>query len=195
MPGMDGIQLCQKLFDNPATINIPILLLSAVQGDEIRTQGYQTGADSFLSKPFSSDTLLARVENLIRKYSKTKISSKIDITITSKSEEDHFFLNSISDFLYAHISDYNFKIEDLLKEFGMSRSKFYRKLKSLVKLSPNDYIRKLRLDYASQILIKTDFTIAEVAYKVGFSDVKYFSKIFKKEFGVTPSEFKDNYNQ
>lgn len=195
MPGMDGIQLCQKLFENPATISIPILLLSAVQGDEIRTQGYQTGADSFLSKPFSSDTLLARVENLIRKYSKTKISSKIDITITSKSEEDQIFLNSISDFLYAHISDYNFKIEDLLKEFGMSRSKFYRKLKSLVKLSPNDYIRKLRLDYASQILIKADFTIAEVAYKVGFSDVKYFSKIFKKEFGITPSEFKDNYIQ
>lgn len=193
MPGMDGIQLCQKLFENPATINIPVLLLSAVQGDDIRTQGYQTGADSFLSKPFSSDTLLARVENLIKKSAKAKTSSKFAVSVTSKSEEDQKFLTDISDYLYTHISDYNFKIEDLLKEIGMSRSKFYRKLKGLTKLSPNDYIRKLRLDYASQIIIKADFSVAEVAYKVGFSDVKYFSKIFKKEFGVTPTEYREKY--
>ncbi len=195
MPGMDGIQLCQKLFDNPATINIPVLLLSAVQGDDIRTQGYQIGADAFLSKPFSSNTLLARIKNLIKKSTKINANSRLATPIASKSEEDQKFLTTISDFLYQHISDYNFKIEDLLVELGMSRSKFYRKLKSLTDLSPKDYIRKLRLDYATKILIKADFSVAEVAYKVGFSDVKYFSKIFKKEFGITPSEFKNNYIQ
>jgi signal transduction histidine kinase/CheY-like chemotaxis protein/AraC-like DNA-binding protein len=193
MPGMDGIQLCQKLFDNPSTINIPVLLLSAVQGDEIRTQGYKTGADAFLSKPFSSETLLSRVENLLKKSIKTKTTSKISVQVNSKSDEDNKFLTAISDYLYENISEYNFKIEDLLSELGMSRSKFYRKLKSLTKLSPNDYIRKIRLDYASQILIKADFSIAEVAYKVGFTDVKYFSKIFKKEFNVTPSEYRDKF--
>lgn len=193
MPGMDGIQLCQKLFDNPATINIPVVLLSAIQGDDIRTQGYQIGADAFLSKPFSSENLIARVVNLLSKSEKSKKASKISIDVNSKSEDDQKFLSAISDFLYDHISDYNFKIEDLLSELGMSRSKFYRKLKNLTKLSPNDYIRKLRLDYASQILIKADFSISEVAYKVGFSDVKYFTKIFKKEFLITPSEYREKY--
>lgn len=194
MPGLDGIELSQKLFNNPATIHIPIILLTAIQGEGIRIKGYETGADAFLTKPFSSETLLARIENLIQKHKNSKKNLLVSKEVHSRSNVDEKFIKEVNNYLLDRVSDNNFKIEDILPHLGMSRSKFYRKLKELTGMSPVEYFRKLRLDYSVQILLKSNFSISEISYKVGFSDIKYFTKIFQKEYKMTPSEYREMYS-
>jgi DNA-binding response OmpR family regulator len=194
MPRMDGLELCQRVFTNPVIMGTPLILLSAVSSDDSIIRGYKVGADDYITKPFNPETLKARVKNLIEKRASSKNSIKTGIdAVESTGEKDSVFLNQIKEIVFENITNEDFKIEEVVKKVGMSRSKFYRKVKEITGMSPVNYLRKLKLEYASQVILKSDNTISEVAYHAGFSDVKYFTKCFLKEFKIYPSEYRKKY--
>lgn len=194
MPRMDGIEFSQKVFSNPIVMATPLILLSAVSSDESIIRGYKIGADDYITKPFNPDTLKARVKNLLEKRaaSKNRIKTGIE-AVESLGEKDEAFLNKIKEAVFENITNQDFKIEEIVKKIGMSRSKFYRKVKDITGLSPVKYLRKVKLEYAAQVILKSDNTISEVAFQAGFSDVKYFTKCFLKEFEIYPSEYRKKF--
>lgn len=194
MPRMDGIEFSQKVFSNPVIMGTPLILLSAVSSDDSIIRGYKIGADDYITKPFNPDTLRARVKNLLEKRtaSKSKLKTGID-TVQSTGEKDDVFLNQIKEIVFENITNQNFKIDEVVKRVGMSRSKFYRKVKEITGLSPVNFLRKIKLEYAAQVILKSDNTISEVAFQAGFSDVKYFTKCFLKEFEIYPSEYRKKF--
>ena len=192
MPNMDGIEFSQKVFSNPVTMGIPLILLSAVSSDESIIRGYKIGADDYITKPFNPETLKARVRNLLEKRSASQGKAPID-ALESTGDKDSAFLNEIKEIVFENITNQDFKIDEVVKKVGMSRSKFYRKVKDVTGLSPVNYLRKIKLEYASQVILKSDNTISEVAYLSGFSDVKYFTKCFLKEFKIYPSEYRKKF--
>lgn len=192
MPNMDGIEFSQKIFSNPITMGIPLILLSAVSSDESIIRGYKIGADDYITKPFNPETLKARVKNLLEKRSASKGKTQLDI-VESTGDKDSAFLNEIKEIVFENITNQDFKIDEVVKRVGMSRSKFYRKVKDVTGLSPVNYLRKIKLEYAAQVILKSNNTISEVAYLSGFSDVKYFTKCFLKEFKIYPSEYRKKF--
>ena len=192
MPEMDGIQLCKEIKTNPSTINTPVILLSAVDQDNSVVKSFDFGADDYMVKPFSREILLSRIKNLFeKKHQKQQTTSAIlnseEITTTS---EEAIFLDKIKEITYANLTNENFSIDDLASQLFMSRSKFYRTLKEITGDAPVYYLQKLKLAYASSLLQNTSYSISEIAYKSGFSDVKYFSKCFSKMYKNSPSEFR-----
>ena len=194
MPKLDGIEFSQKVFSNPVTMGIPIILLSAVNSDESIIRGYKIGADDYITKPFNPETLKARVRNLLEKRTASREKDFEGLEqIKSAGDKDAMFLNKIKEIVFENISNQDFKIDEVVSKVGMSRSKFYRKLKNITGISPVNYLRKIKLEYAAQVILKSDHTISEVAYLSGFSDVKYFTKCFLKEFKEYPSEYRKKF--
>ncbi|MCM4160946.1 substrate-binding domain-containing protein [Antarcticibacterium flavum] len=190
MPKMDGLEFSQKIFQNPGTMGIPFILLTAVNTEESIIKGYKIGVDDYITKPFNPETLRARVRNLFEK--RLKVKDPVAGT-NSPGDKDALFLNRIKEITYENITSENFKIEQVAEELGMSRSKFYKKLKEITGLSPVKYLRQAKLEYGARLILKTDNTISEIAYQSGFSDVKYFTKSFVKEFGQYPTEYRKNF--
>nr|WP_294877194.1 hybrid sensor histidine kinase/response regulator transcription factor [uncultured Pedobacter sp.] len=193
MPVMDGLELCRTLKTDPRTSHIPIILLTARSGNIHEINGLKTGAEAYITKPFSINSLQLNIYNLLtlqanmrRKFSQQITLQPTNILIESADEE---FLNKIMGLIEANFNNEDFSVNTLAAEVGMSTPILYKKIKALTDLTVNNFIKSVRLKRAAQLLKHDVYTVYEVAYMVGFSDSKYFSKEFAKQFGQTPSEY------
>lgn len=191
MPGMDGVECCRRLKSELQTCHIPVILLTACSLDEQRIQGYDGGADSYISKPFNSQMLLSRIKNLIANRSRLRqfFGDNQAVEKLSVSDMDKDFVTRFKSLVEEKMQNAELNVEDLGREMGMSRVQLYRKLKSLTNYSPNELLRRMRLKKAASLLASAEMTVAEVAYEVGFSSPSYFTKCYKEEFGESPTDF------
>ena len=196
MPKMDGIQLLEALKTNEKTSHIPIVLLTAKADLSSRLEGLETGADDYLTKPFDATELVIRSKNLIEQrkalrkmFSKSLFLEPKKIAITST---DELFLNKVMRTVEKYLDDSSFTVEVFQREVGMSRMQLHRKLKALTDHSATEFIRIQRLKSAAQQLTDSDASISEICYRVGFNSLSYFTKSFKAQYGVTPSEYSIN---
>lgn len=190
MPVMDGLEFTRQLKEDIATSHIPVVLLTARSLPEQREKGYETGADSYLTKPFSGQVLLSRIDNLLR--SRTLLRSLFSSDKAEAAEEerlcsqDKTFVTRLREIIQQHLADSDFSVERLGEEIGLSRVQLYRKVKVLTGKTPVELLRKARLMKARTMVTTTDRSIAEIAYATGFTSPSYFNKCFKDEFGVSP---------
>jgi len=193
MPKMDGNELTKQIKNNERTSHIPVILLTAKSEQESRLEGLETGADDYLTKPFDAKELQIRIKNLIdirRKLHEKFAGGRI---LQRKSEKmlsslDENFLRKVLEIAKNHLSEEEFSIEEFVKEAGMSKTNFHRKLKAITGKSPSLYLRSVRLARAKEMIEDKKGNISEIAYSVGFSSPVYFSKCFKEEFGFSPSD-------
>lgn len=192
MPVMDGLAFCQQLKTDKAISHIPVILLTARSLDEQRAEGYEHGADAYLSKPFSLRLLLSRIDNLIesrKKLNQTWSKGVDDDEIGNISNEiDKSFLKQLRKIIQENLANSDLSVEQIGDEIGLSRVQLYRKVKALTGYSPVEIVRKARLTRARHLLQTTERTVSEVAYAVGFSTPSYFSKCYKDEFGENPKK-------
>lgn len=191
MPGIDGVECCRRLKSELQTCHIPVILLTACSLDEQRIQGYAGGADSYISKPFSSQLLLARIRNLIdsRKRMKQFFGDGQTLAKENICDMDKDFVEKFKRLIEQKMGDSELNVEDLGKEMGLSRVQLYRKIKSLTNYAPNELLRMARLRKAASLLASSELTVAEIGYEVGFSSPSYFTKCYKEQFGESPTEF------
>ena len=191
MPGMDGIECCRRLKGELQTCHIPVILLTACSLDEQRIQGYDGGADSYISKPFNSQLLLARIRNLIDSHQRLKQFFGDGQTLAKERicDMDKSFVEKFKALIEAKMSDSALNVEDLGKDMGLSRVQLYRKLKALTNYAPNELLRMARLKRAASLLASSELSVAEIGYEVGFTSPSYFTKCYKEEFGESPTEF------
>ena len=192
MPVMDGLEFCQQLKTDKAISHIPVILLTARSLDEQRAEGYEHGADAYISKPFSLRLLLSRIDNLIesrKKLNQTWSKGVEDDEIGNLSNEiDKSFLKQLRKIIQENLSNSDLSVEQIGDEIGLSRVQLYRKVKALTGYSPVEMLRKARLMRARHLLQTTDKSVSEVAYAVGFSTPSYFSKCYKEEFDLQPAQ-------
>lgn len=193
MPIMNGLELCGKLKTDNRTSHIPVILLTAMDTIPQQVDGLETGADSYITKPFSVELLLLNVKNLLqaRRIMRMKFTEEVnlqpqDITI---NKTDHHFTLKVIDFIEGKMTDQHFVIQDLANEVGMSQPVLYKKIRAITGLSVNDFIKSIRLKKAHAFLLTGQYNISEISYLVGFNDVKYFSREFKKQYGKTPKAY------
>lgn len=189
---MDGIQLCRTLKGDMATSHIPVILLTAKgQSDDIMN-GYESGAEAYVQKPFDPIILELQVKNIISLQnamrSEIAESDSADIESSSLSVLDKEFIAKMKKIVEENISNNDFSVGDITSGLGISRSLLHIKMKNLMGISTGDYIRKKRLDMACRLL-RDGYNVSETAYRSGFSDPNYFSKTFKKHFGTNPTEW------
>ena len=195
MPVMDGLEFTRQLKQNMATSHIPVILLTARSLAEQREEGYDTGADSYLTKPFSGSVLLSRVDNLLRNRTMLRSLFSGDKKEEAAEEQlgsrDQTFINRLRNSIRQNMGDSDFTVERLGEEVGLSRVQLYRKVKALTGQTPVDLLKKARLERARLLVEKTDKSISEIAYEVGFTAPSYFNKCFKDEFGVNPGALRE----
>jgi signal transduction histidine kinase/AraC-like DNA-binding protein len=193
MPVMNGFILCEKLKTDERTSHIPVILLTAMASDVNRLEGFETGADAYLVKPFNTKELQLRVGKLIEQRRKLRERFSRDITLSAKeiavTSADERFLNRALEVIENHIGDPNFGVDIFGNEVGMSHSQLHRKIQALTNQSPVELIRSIRLKRAATLLKQKYGNISEVAYLTGFNTPSYFSECFQKQFGVSPSEY------
>ncbi|WP_224994601.1 two-component regulator propeller domain-containing protein [Cesiribacter sp. SM1] len=193
MPELNGIELCRKIREDGRTSHIPFVLLTAHSAEEQKLKGLGIGASDYVTKPFNFEILLSRLKNLItqRQQMQQAFEKKISVE-TSEAEivsvDDKLIQNAIR-VVEEHLENPEFTVEMLSRELGVSRVYLYKKMVLLTGSSPVEFIRKIRLERAAQFLEKSQLTVAEVAYKVGFNNAKYFTKYFKQEYKVLPSMY------
>ncbi len=193
MPVTDGIELCRKLKSDMRTSHIPIILLTARTASLYKVEGLETGADDYLTKPFRMDELKLRIKNILNnrkilreRYMKEALLQPKEIIITSPDEK---FLINLIEIIENHIDQSEFKVELLIRELGMSHSVIYKKLKALTGQSLVEFVRDVRLKRSAQLLSQNKLSVTEICYQVGFTDRRYFSQVFKKKYGNTPSDY------
>ena len=203
MPVMDGITLCRQLKEDVRTSHIPIILLTAKDSLQDKEEGYEVGADSYLTKPFSASLLRSRINNLLESRKKlitqfqaqpvsgnqTDLNEKRIIIAEALSKLDNEFIEKITLLIEENLSSEKIDITYLSDKMCMSGSTLYRKMKALTGLSTNEYIRKVKMQNAERLLLEGKFNISEIAYKVGMNSTGYFRQCFKEEFGVSPSDY------
>jgi YesN/AraC family two-component response regulator len=203
MPEMDGFTLCEKLKTDQRTSHIPVILLTAKSTQSDQVSGLETGADLYLTKPYSTRILELNVRNLLasREKLRQRFSSQIaapalhdDTTGETFTENvsntvDKEFLQKVLALIEEHMDNPDFGVEMLSRKIAMSAPVLYKKIKAVTDMSVNEFVKSIRLKKAAQLLLKKQMTVYEVAYAVGYSDRKYFSREFKKQFGKTPSEY------
>jgi signal transduction histidine kinase/DNA-binding response OmpR family regulator len=194
MPGIDGIALCQRIKTNIETSHIPVILLTAKTADEQKIKGFEVGADDYITKPFSSNILISRINNILKNreivINRLKNSPSIspsEVTITPLDEK---LLQKVINLVEENISDEGYSVEKLSSDAGVSRPQLYRKLKVLTDMSINEFIRNIRLKRAANLLKQDDSSVSNVMYEVGYSNKSYFTKTFSEMFGVNPKEYK-----
>ncbi len=194
MPEMDGNELCRRLKANKETLQIPIIMLTARLAEEHQMESMQQGADDYLTKPFNLDLLYLRMENLIkwRDAAPDEKSGKMQaelkpIVITSLDQQ---LVKRATAYVDENISDTTITVETMAQELGISRVQLYKKLLSITGSTPSEFIRQIRLRRAEQLLRESQYSVSEVAYKVGFNIPRYFTKYFKEMYGVNPSQYK-----
>ena len=197
MPVMNGLEFCQRVKDNIATSHIPVILLTARALSKHQVEGYESGADGYITKPFSADVLIARIDNLLRNRLRLKglfgSEEEKEVRQTEapaeepQKKEDKFIIK-FREYIEQHMSDSNLSVEAIGAELGLSRVQLYRKVKALTGQSPVELLRTVRLHKARRLLQDSVKSISEVAYEVGFTSPSYFTKCFRDEFGASPSE-------
>lgn len=196
MPVMDGLEFTRRLKADTATSHIPVILLTARSLSEQREEGYGTGADSYLTKPFTGSLLLARIDNLI--HSRTLLRSLF--SGNSKEEEkeeemlgaqDQTFVTRLREVIRDNMGNSDFSVERIGEEIGLSRVQLYRKVKALTGQTPVELLRKARLERSRRLIEKTEKSVSEIAYEVGFTSPSYFNKCFKDEFGISPGAMRE----
>lgn len=196
MPVMNGLEFCQRVKSGTATSHIPVILLTARALSQHQIEGYESGADAYITKPFSADLLLARISNLLKSRLVLKnlfsTGTNIDNEETNKAPQivlkEDAFLVKFRDFIEQNLSDSDLSVETVGAELGLSRVQLYRKVKALTGQSPVELLRTARLQKGRELLQTTDKNVSEVAYEVGFTAPSYFTKCFKDEFGISPSD-------
>ena len=194
MPVMNGLQFTEQLKTHTVTSHIPVIMLTAKNLEEHRAEGYEHGADSYITKPFHSKVLLARIENLLKQRKLLKHlfqgSKEVEQEIAESHLEDRDkqFLKQLHSIIQKNLSDSEFGVEDIGKQIGLSRVQLYRKVKAMTGSSVVDLLRKARLAKAKRLLESRSMSVSEVAYDVGFSAPSYFTKCFKDEFGMLPGD-------
>jgi DNA-binding response OmpR family regulator len=193
MPQLDGLSLCAKLKTDERTSHIPVILLTARTSMQSKMAGLENGADDYLTKPFYAEEVEVRVRNLIQQRRKLRerfsLSAVVEPAEAVLNSADERFLTSLNTVIEDNIADPAMDIEFLEKEIGLSRVQLYRKLKALTDQAPIEYIRNIRLQRAGVLLAQQYGNISEVAYKVGFNNLSYFTKCFRQHYGMTPSEY------
>ncbi|MEO5564511.1 MAG: hybrid sensor histidine kinase/response regulator transcription factor, partial [Chitinophagaceae bacterium] len=194
MPEMNGIDLCRKIKADKRTAAIPVILLTALTAEEQQIEGLHTGADDYITKPFNFEILLSKISNFLSQQDRFKKTYQKQVLVQSmegKTEETHDqkFMTQLLEVVEKNISNPDFSVEGLSREMFMSRVALYKRIFSLTGKPPIEFIRTIRLQRAARLLKKRELTVAEVAYEVGFNTPKYFSRYFKMEYGVMPSEY------
>lgn len=194
MPILSGTQMCAKLKRNLQTSHIPIILLTARTALEYKIEGIETGADDYVTKPFNVKLLRARVKNLLQNrwltQQKFKNNPSADVKEVVNNAIDHKLLEKARQVVEQHIDDTDFDVNDFAKEVGLGRTRLYSKIKGVTGQTPNEFILSIRLKKAADMLMnQADLNISEIAYAVGFSTPRYFSRCFREHFGVTPSKY------
>ncbi len=193
MPQIDGFELCKSLKNNFITSHIPIILLTAKAGVKNKIEGTKCGADDYITKPFNEELLQIKVENLLNERQKLKERysrvQRKDIIELADNNTDEQFLRQIDQVLNKYLLDSSFTASDFAKILNVSRMQLHRKLKATTGLSTTEFIRSQRLKKATEIIKRSNITISEVCYEVGFNNPAYFSKCFKEVFGCSPTEY------
>lgn len=204
MPVMDGITLCRQLKEDVRTSHIPVILLTAKDSLQDKEEGYEVGADSYLTKPFSASLLRSRINNLLDSRKKliaqfqqtgtnhnpnSHLDEKRSIITEALSKLDNEFIEKITQLVEDNLSSEKIDITYLSDKMCMSGSTLYRKMKALTGLSTNEYIRKVKMQNAERLLLEGKYNISEIAYKIGMNSTGYFRQCFKDEFGVSPSDY------
>lgn len=194
MPVMDGLEMCRRVKAETATSHVPVILLTSNAQENQRAEGYDCGADAYITKPFSSKVLLSRVRNLLenRKRLKYVYASGADDEARDAADPDSRFMADFGRVVRERMSDSSLSVETISSALGLSRVQMYRKVKQLTGQSPVEIIRVTRLKKAERLLKTTKMTVSEISYDVGFSSPSYFSKCFKDYFGVQPGEVREN---
>lgn len=193
MPVMDGIEFGKALKTDAKTSHIPIIMLTGKSSEESEIEGLKIGIDAYISKPFNMEKLKIHLENILKqrtelneRFRKQILLEPEEVTVTST---DEIFLSKAMALVEEHMADPDFNVENMVQGIGMSRSKLYLKLKALTGQSTSEFIRTIRLKRAVQLLESSDLTVKEIMYMTGFNTASYFSKCFKKQFGVSPSDY------
>lgn len=193
MPVMDGLEMCRRVKAETATSHVPVILLTSNAQENQRAEGYDCGADAYITKPFSSKVLLSRVRNLLenRKRLKYVYASGADDEARDEADPDSRFMADFGRVVRERMSDSSLSVETISSALGLSRVQMYRKVKQLTGQSPVEIIRVTRLKKAEHLLKSTKMTVSEISYDVGFSSPSYFSKCFKDYFGCQPGEMRE----
>ncbi len=193
MPKTDGYELCKRLKNDERTSHIPVLLLTAMHSKEHEIKGLTTGADDYITKPFDLTVLQAKVDNMLsmrdllkEKYTATMVLEPTNVIISSPNER---FLQKVIDVVEENIADSELDIEKFASKVGVSRMQLYRKLHALTDMTVKEFIRHIRLKRATQLLEQEKLNISEIAYAVGFKDLSHFRKCFKREYGMSATEY------
>lgn len=196
MPGMNGLELCSKLKLDERTSHIPVILLTARQSDESKMEGYETGADAYVTKPFNTNVLQAQIRNLLEQRQRLRElfsqGSAIEIKKIAINGIDEAFLTKVVQHIHENLEDEEFNINALSELLNMSRSQFYRKIKALTNQSLLDFVTTIRMNKALEYLLSGDYNISETAYKVGYSMSSNFTRTFTRHFGVSPSKYMES---
>ena len=197
MPVMNGLQFCQEVKKDLISSHIPVILLTARALEKHQIEGYESGADAYITKPFSPELLLARIDNLLQSRHQLKdlwgthpapvAESAVQPAAVPAPIEDAF-ISRFKQMVEERLADSNLSVEDLAAGMGLSRVQLYRKVKALTGSTPVDLLRKARLAQAQRLLQESDLTVSEIAYQVGFASPSYFTKCYKDEFGIVPGE-------
>lgn len=198
MPVMDGLEFCRRIKADTMTSHIPVILLTARSTEEQQLEGLGSGADDYMTKPFSAQLLLARIDNLLK--SRLKLRHLFDGKVKSEPEVkeaeeklsplDRKFIDRLKAAMEKHLSESDVKVNDIGSDIGLSRVQLYRKLKAITGLSPAELLRQMRLQKAHDLIMHSDQPISAIAYDTGFSSPGYFSKCFRDEYGISPSDMR-----
>lgn len=195
MPVMDGLTFCSKIKEDEVTSHIPVILLTARSDESQRIEGYEHGADAYITKPFNDHLLLVRISNLLqaRRQKKNDEAKQMLSAEDIQTDEpgERMFLERFKKAAKLHIGDANLRMDDLGSELSLSKVQMYRKVKALTGKTPAEVLREMRMQKAHSLLKQTDKTISEVAAEVGFAIPGYFSACFKNQFGINPTELRD----
>ncbi|HXB92684.1 MAG TPA: ATP-binding protein, partial [Puia sp.] len=192
-PVMNGIDLCRKIKDDRRTSLIPVILLTALIGEEQQLRGLKTGANDYMTKPFNFEILVSKIQNLLQQQATARKTWQRQVqalpTATAVESPDEKFIRQALELVEKNMANPDFSVEEMSRVLYLSRVALYKKILSLTGRTPIEFIRSIRLKRAAQLLEKSKFTIAEIAYEVGFNNPKYFSRYFKEEFGILPSAY------
>ena len=190
MPRIDGLELCKRIKNDPAYSHIPVILLSAKIDQSVKIKGFEQGADVYIEKPFSMDQLKAQIGSAIENRMRLRdnfVRSPLQYLRENHGGCDIQFLNKLNDTILSNLTNTEFSINGLAELFCMSRSSLHKKIKALTGLTPNDYIKLIRLNKAAELLSSGSYKVNEVCYLVGFNTPSYFAKCFYKQFNKLPS--------
>lgn len=197
MPIMDGIEMTKKLRKNFNTSHIPIILLTVNSSDDKKFEGIEIGANDYITKPFDFKYLKLKIDSLVQHRRQLLAhfnqAPSLSTETLTRSEQDKEFIETVTDLIDKHITDYNFSVEFLSRKLNCSRTNFYKKMKGITSETPHEFIRTIQMKKAALLLQETDKSITDVGFMVGFNDSGYFSKSFKKHFGKTPKSYQKQF--